>query len=52
MRNELGKNLMGAPLDPDDIARRYHAGEPEAELRRFNPPPSGMDPEVIRRLME
>lgn len=52
MRNELGKNLMGAPLDPDDIARRFHAGVSEAELRSFNPSPNGMDPEVLRRVME
>ena len=50
MRNSLGQNPLGAPLDPDEIARRYHAGESEAELRR--PSPSGMDPEVIRRMIE
>jgi catechol-2,3-dioxygenase len=52
MRNELGKNLMGAPLDPEDLARRYHAGESEMELCRFAPPPDGVGPETIRRLME
>ncbi len=50
MRNSLGENPIGAPLDPDDIARRYHAGESEVELRR--PSPRAMDPEAIRRIIE
>lgn len=52
MRNSLGQNPIGAPLDPDDIARKYHAGASETELRRFSPPPGGMDPEFIRRIIE
>ena len=52
MRNELGKNLMGAPLDPEDLARRYHAGESETELLRFHPPPGGAGADTLRRLME
>ena len=52
MRTQLGKNLIGAPLDPDDIARRYHAGVPEAELRRFDPSPGKVDPEMLRRMIE
>jgi catechol-2,3-dioxygenase len=52
MRNELGKNLLGAPLDPEDLARRYHAGEAETELLRFNPPAGGAGPETLRRLMD
>lgn len=49
MRNELGRTLTGAPLDPEDLARKYHAGVPEAELRQFTP---RGDPETLRRLME
>jgi len=52
MRHELGKNPIGAPLDPDDLARKYHAGVPEAELRRFDPSPAALDPEMLRRLVE
>ena len=52
MRNELGKTLMGMPLDPDDLARKYHAGTPEAELRRFEPSSGPIDPEVLRRMVE
>jgi catechol-2,3-dioxygenase len=52
MRNSLGQNPIGAPLDPDDIARKFHAGASETELRRFSPPPAGMDPEFMRRMLE
>ena len=52
MRNSLGQNPIGAPLDPDEIARKYHAGASETELRRFSPSPGGMDPEFIRRIIE
>ena len=52
MRHELGKNPIGAPLDPDDLARKYHAGVPEAELRRFDPAPGKIDPEMLRRMVE
>ena len=48
MRNELGKTLIRMPLDPDDLARKYHAGTPEAELRAV----LGTDPEVLRRMVE
>jgi len=52
MRHELGKNLQGAPLDPDDLARKYHAGVPEAELRRFNPSSKDIDAELLRRMTD
>jgi len=52
MRNELGKNLTGASLDPDDLARRYQAGAPEAELRLFNPVASPVNPDTLRKLVE
>jgi catechol-2,3-dioxygenase len=52
MRNHLGDNPLGLPLDPDDLARKYHAGVPEAELRRFDLSSGHIDPEVPRRMIE
>ena len=52
MRNELGKNPIGAPLDPDALARKFHAGTPEKELRRFDPSLQELDPEMLRRMLE
>ena len=51
MESELGKTIMGGPLDPEDLALRFHAGESEIELRRFKPN-AQMDPEFIRAMME
>jgi catechol-2,3-dioxygenase len=51
MRNSLGQNIPGMPFDPDELARKYHAGVPEQELRQFQP--SGkFDPEMLRRMIE
>jgi catechol-2,3-dioxygenase len=51
MRDRLKENPVGCGLDPDDLARKYHAGVPESELRRFEP--SGkFDPEMLRRMIE
>ncbi len=52
MRTQLGKNPIGAPLDPDDLARKYHEGVPEAELRRFDSSPGKLDPEMRWRMVE
>jgi catechol-2,3-dioxygenase len=52
MRGRLGDNPIGAPLDPDDLARRFHAGAAEAELRRYNPSGGAMNPEFIRRMVD
>jgi len=52
MRNHLEDNPIGLPLDPDDLARKYHAGVPEAEIRRFDPSSGQIDPEVLRRMIE
>jgi catechol-2,3-dioxygenase len=52
MRNQLGKNPIGSSFDPDELARKYHAGAPESELRRFEPKSGGFDPEVLRRMVE
>jgi catechol-2,3-dioxygenase len=51
MRHSLGQNIPGMPFDPEELARKYHAGVPEAELRRFSG--SGkFDPEMLRRMVE
>ncbi len=50
MRDYLGRNPIGAPLDPDEIARKFHAGVPETELLRQ--PAGELKPEDLRRLTE
>ena len=52
MRNRLGKNPIGMSFDPDELARKYHAGVPEAELRKFEPSSGKFDPEILRRMVE
>jgi catechol-2,3-dioxygenase len=52
MRNSLGQNIPGMPFDPDEVARKYHAGVPESELRRFEPKSGKFDPELLRRMVE
>ena len=52
MRNQLGKNPIGLSFDPDELARKYHAGVPESELRRYDPQPGKFDPGVLRRMIE
>jgi hypothetical protein len=34
MRNTLKDVLIGAPIDPEELVRKYHAGVPEAEIRK------------------
>jgi len=52
MRNSMKDNPIGAPMDPDELARKFHAGAPEQEIRRFSPSPGEIDPEVLRRMIE
>jgi catechol-2,3-dioxygenase len=52
MRNTLKDNPIGAPMDPDELAAKYHAGAPESEIRRFDPSPGKFDPEILRRMVE
>src|SRR5713226_8439850 len=52
MRNSLKENPLGAPMDPDELAAKYHAGAPESEIRRFTPSPGKFDPEILRRIVE
>ena len=40
---EFADNPIGIKFDPDDLARRYHAGEPEAKLLKR---PAGVPPEL------
>lgn len=47
----LGRNPIGVPLDPEDIAQKYRAPVAEAELRRFESS-SGLDSEMLRRVVE
>ncbi len=51
MQNMSAENPFGTPLDPEELARQYHAGVPEEELRRFVP--SGtFDVAMMRRMLE
>jgi hypothetical protein len=43
MRERLKENPTGAPFEPDGLARKYHAGVAESELRRFEPASGGFD---------
>ena len=52
MRNRLGKNTIGMSFDPDGLARKYHEGAPESELRRFEPKEGKFDPELLRRMLQ
>jgi catechol-2,3-dioxygenase len=52
MRNNLKDNPIGAPMAPDELAAKYHAGASEEEIRRFNPSPGKFNPELLRRMIE
>jgi catechol 2,3-dioxygenase-like lactoylglutathione lyase family enzyme len=47
--NDFSKNPIGVSFDPDELARQYHAGVPEAELKKYRPE-AGLDPNVMRNL--
>jgi catechol 2,3-dioxygenase-like lactoylglutathione lyase family enzyme len=47
--NDFSKNPIGVSFDPDELARQYHAGVPEAELRKYHPE-AGLDPNVLRNM--
>ena len=46
MRN----NPIGVPFDADQLARDYHAGVPEAELKKYDAD-RPLDPEIMRRMI-
>jgi len=45
MRN----NPIGVNFDPEELARNFHAGVPEAELKKYDAA-KGLDPATLRRL--
>ena len=47
--NDFSKNPIGVSFDPDELARQYHAGVPEAELRKYRPE-QGLDPNFMRNM--
>jgi catechol 2,3-dioxygenase-like lactoylglutathione lyase family enzyme len=47
--NDFSKNPIGVSFDPDELARQFHAGVPEAELKKYRPE-AGLDPNVMRNL--
>ena len=47
--NDFSKNPIGISFDPDELARQYHAGVPEAEIRKYRAE-AGLDPKVMRNL--
>jgi hypothetical protein len=42
-------NPIGVNFDPEELARNFHAGVPEAELKRYDAA-RGLDPATLRRL--
>jgi len=46
----MRKNPIGVSFNADQLARDYHAGVPDAELKKYDPA-KGLDPETMRRLV-
>ena len=49
--NDFSKNPIGVSFDPDELARDFHAGVPEAELRKYRPE-KGLDPNFFRKMAQ
>jgi catechol 2,3-dioxygenase-like lactoylglutathione lyase family enzyme len=47
----FSKNSFGITFDPDELARKFHAGVPEAELKKYDPE-GALDAGALRRLTE
>ncbi len=47
----FAKNPIGVNFDPDDLARRYHAGESLAQLTKYDPE-KGFNREALVRLSQ
>jgi len=47
--NDFSKNPIGVSFDPDELARQYHAGVPESELKKYRPE-KGLDPNAMRNM--
>jgi hypothetical protein len=45
------KNPIGVHFDPDEMTRQFHAGVPEAELKKYHAE-KGIDADAIRGLSE
>lgn len=43
------KNPIGVNFDPDELARKYHAGVPDAELKKYDAD-LGLDRDTMRQL--
>jgi catechol 2,3-dioxygenase-like lactoylglutathione lyase family enzyme len=46
----MQKNPIGVNFNPDELARDFHAGIPESELKKYDAT-RGLDPATMRRLM-
>ena len=46
----MRKNPIGVNFNPDELARDFHAGVPESELKKYDAT-KGLDPETMRRLV-
>ena len=46
----MQKNPIGVSFNPDELARDFHAGVPESDLKRYDVT-KGLDPETMRRLV-
>ena len=44
--NDFSKNPIGVSFDPDELARQYHAGVPESELKKYRPE-QGLNPDTM-----
>lgn len=45
----MEKNPIGVDFNPDELARDFHAGVPEAELKKYHAE-KGLDPNTMRRM--
>ncbi|HYM04812.1 MAG TPA: VOC family protein [Stellaceae bacterium] len=45
----MRKNPIGVTFDPEELARDFHRGVPEAELKKYDAA-KGLDPDTLRRL--
>jgi len=45
----MQKNPIGVTFNPDELARDYHAGVPESELKKYDAA-KGLDPATMQRL--
>ena len=47
--NYFASNPIGVSFDPDELARQFHAGVPEAEIRKYRSE-AGLDSSVMRNM--